>query len=398
VTVLGAGFRAPLRVTFGALQATVRQVTDTAIEVDTPIAPQPLLPGMTLPVDVTVVNDLSSEEPATDTLTGGFLYTLAASPTFFVAEVTPNRGPAAGGTAVTVRGQGFRSPLRVEMGGIAVTGAAVVSASEIRLITPPAPRALGPGETLAVDVTVVNALGEPDSSSATLVGAFTYQQDALPVIVIRSLEPQEGPLAGGTTVTLTGQGFTPGNPVAVELAGVRQRMEQVVDATTVTFVTAGTTVAACPAGGRLVQAGVRVTDLATQARGESGDSFTYLLDAPRIRRVTPGSGSQFGANVVIEGEGFAGSVRVELTTMTETLTAEVRQVTPTRIDVRTPAVPDTFFPEVDCVTANNTAGKRFVEVTLAVQVTHLDNGCSDVFGGVFTYQPANPSCREVTPP
>lgn len=405
VTVQGAGFEEPVRVTFGGVQATVRSVSSSAIEVDTPRSAQPVEAGGFLTVDVAVTNDLSSGEPPMDTLTGGFTYTLGAAPAFFVQEVDPPRGPAAGGTAITVRGQGFRAPIRLEMGGVVVTGATLVSDTEIQATTPPAAQTVPAGTSLAVDVTVTNALGSETSSSAVLVGGFTYFEEAPEPpgpIVIESLSPTEGPIDGGTVVTITGSGFPAGEPVAVELAGVRQRAESVVDGTTIRFTTAGIDEPAqCPVDGRVAQRGVTVTFPASGTSGDSGDVFTYLLTVPRISRVS-GTGQQTGSTIVIDGQGFGdeGSVdvRVDLVAGGETFATQVTQATPTRITIRTPRFADDFFPEQDCVTDVSTQGRRFVERTVDVVVTNLDNGCADTAGGALTIFPSDTRCRETEPP
>lgn len=403
VVVQGSGFRAPVRVTFGGVQATVVEVSDTEVRVDTPPSPQPVEAGGSLPVDVAVTNDLGSGDPGMDTLAGGFTYSRASPQPVFISSVDPPTGSAAGGDTVNVRGSGFQAPVQVSFGDVQAS-VRVVTSTAIQVVTPAAPQPVDPGGSLAVDVTVQNALGSPTSSSTTLVGGFTYTEDAPDPLVISSLDPSEGPLDGGTRVTVTGSGFTPGSPVSVELAGVRQRAETVVDATTLEFTTAGADPPdPCPADGRLVQRNMTVTLLDSGLSASSGLTFTYLLNAPQVSRVSPATSSQFGSTVVVEGSGFGedGAVIVEVDLVTDdgqVLSAEVRRASPTEITIRTPAVPDTFFPEEDCVTEVTTQGKRYLERTVDVRVTNLDNGCVDVFGGRLTYRPSDTRCRETAPP
>lgn len=406
VIVQGSGFNAPLRVTFGGVQATVRSVSSTEVEVDTPPSPTPVDPGGSLPVDVAVTNDLGSGEPVMDTLTGGFTYTTAAAEPVFISRVVPPTGDAAGGETVNVQGSGFQAPLQITFGGVQATVNTVTSTS-IEVITPASPQPIDPGGSLTVDVTVQNALGSSTSSSATLAGGFTYQEDDVvppDPVVVTSLDPTSGPLEGGTSVTLTGSGFTVGSPVSVELAGVRQQAETVVDETTVRFTTVGADdPATCPPDGRLVQRGVTVTLLDSGESGTSGIAFTYLLDAPQITRVSPRTSSQFGSIVVIEGSGFGDedSVNVEVDLLTDdgqVLSAEVRDASPDSLRIVTPSVPDTFFSEEACVTEVSTQGMRYLERAVDVRVTNLDNGCLDVFGGTLTYRPSDTRCRETSPP
>lgn len=403
VVVQGSGLRSPLRLTFGGVQATVTAVSATEIQAETPPSPEPVDAGGSLPVDVTVTNDLGSGNPVMDTLAGGFTYTRAPAEPLFVSAVEPPTGSAAGGESVTVQGSGFQAPLQVSFGGVQATVGTVTSTA-LEVTTPASPQPVDPGDTLVVDVTVQNALGSSTSSAATLAGGFTYVADVPDPLVIRAIDPTEGPIEGGTRVTLTGSGFTPGSPVSVELAGVRQQAETVVDETTVELTTVGAEVPdTCPANGRLVQRGVTVTLLDSGQSASSGLTFTYLLDVPQISRVSPSTSSQFGSTVVIEGMGFGeeGMVSVEVDLLTDegqVLSAEVRRASPTEITIRTPSVPDTFFPEEDCVTDVDTQGKRFVERTVDLRVTNLANGCADVFGGSLTYRPADTRCRETEPP
>ena len=80
---------------------------------------------------------------------------------------TPAAGPAAGGTAVVILGRGFQVGAAVTVGGGAATGVSVPSSERIECTTPA--HALG-----VVDVVVTN----PDASTATLLGGFTYQTAA----------------------------------------------------------------------------------------------------------------------------------------------------------------------------------------------------------------------------
>lgn len=54
----------------------------------------------------------------------------------FITDITPNAGPAGGGTAVVIRGQGFVAPLRVFFGDVKATVTSS-SSSVINVVTPP---------------------------------------------------------------------------------------------------------------------------------------------------------------------------------------------------------------------------------------------------------------------
>ena len=83
-----------------------------------------------------------------------------------VTTVSPNHGPASGGTAVTISGSNFKNGASVTFGGAVAEDATVVSSSQMTCTTP----AHYPS---TVDVTVTN----PDDQSGTLLRGFTYESD-----------------------------------------------------------------------------------------------------------------------------------------------------------------------------------------------------------------------------
>ena len=103
VTIKGTGFVAGATVTIGLSPATeVNVVSDTEITAKTPAgsgAPE---------VVVSDTNGISS---------GGPTYIYIAPPT--VESITPPQGPAAGGTAVTIKGTGFLTGATVTIGAAA---------------------------------------------------------------------------------------------------------------------------------------------------------------------------------------------------------------------------------------------------------------------------------------
>lgn len=87
-----------------------------------------------------------------------------------VTAVSPNRGPASGGTAVTIAGSNFKPGATVTFGSAAADNVTVLSGSQITCITPPHFPA-------TVDVTVRN----PNGQSGTLLRGFTYESDVASV-------------------------------------------------------------------------------------------------------------------------------------------------------------------------------------------------------------------------
>lgn len=106
-----------------------------------------------------------------------------------VIGVTPPHGPFAGGTSALVSGNGFLPDVRVWFDDVEASDVIAIGPTKVQVTVP----AHAPG---GVDVTVQN--GDDESTRRTLAGAYTF--DALFV------EPDSGPVAGGTVLTIYGSG------------------------------------------------------------------------------------------------------------------------------------------------------------------------------------------------
>ncbi len=391
VTVRGGGFREPLRVDFGSRPGVDPMVNGSgdAITVVVPPSAQPVPAGESLVVDVTVTNSLNDPMPPVATLGGAYAYVSGpAQQVPVVASVAPESGPNAGGTRVTILGANFDSNPSVFFGPQAATNVTAESATRLTATTP----AAGSSSDQAVDVTVRNSNG----FEGTLPMGFTYETLATP-IVITAMDPSRGTFLGGTSVTVSGQGFPTGGTVTVELAGVRQTGEVVDGESSLRFTTAGVAIGTCPPGGELPQQGLVVTDVATGNMGSSGLTFTYTVPMPAISRVSPTFGPQLGNSTVnIEGAGFEEPVRVVFSRDGQDLGAAVLSQTPSLIRVNTPRLPDELLPEVACDFSGD-PGLRYVDATVSVQVINQTTGCADTFGNAYTYSPTDPSCRPAPP-
>ena len=119
---------------------------------------------------------------------------VAAGPT--VTGISPNSGPTAGGTVVTITGTGFTGATGVDFGTTAATNVTVVNDTTVT--------ADSPAGTGGVDVTV----STPNGASATSTAdKFTYTVTVI-APTVTGVSPNSGPAAGGTLVTITGTGFT----------------------------------------------------------------------------------------------------------------------------------------------------------------------------------------------
>ena len=138
-----------------------------------------------------------------------------------VDAVSPNSGPTAGGTAVTISGTGFGTGATVTFGGTSAS-ANVVGSTTINAIAPS--HASG-----QVNIVVTN----PGGQSVTVTNGFTYASAPAPSVT--NITPNSGSTAGGTSVTITGSAFASG--ATVSIGGVAATNVNFVNSTTITATT-----------------------------------------------------------------------------------------------------------------------------------------------------------------
>jgi hypothetical protein len=113
-----------------------------------------------------------------------------------VTKVAPPKGPAAGGTSVTITGTNLSEATAVTFGSVPAAGFTVKSATSIT--------AVSPAETAeTVDVTVTSPGGTSAKSAAD---HFKFGPPT-----IAEVSPNNGSIAGGTSVTVKGTGFALGS-------------------------------------------------------------------------------------------------------------------------------------------------------------------------------------------
>jgi hypothetical protein len=255
VVLTGTGLTGATAVTFGGTPATSFTVnSDTQI---TAVAPAG---SGTVQVTVTTAGGVSN----------GLVYTYVAVPT--LATVVPNVGPVAGGTTVVLTGTGLTGASAVTFGGTPATSFTVDSATQITAVAP-----AGTG-TVQIAVTTVGG-----TSNGV---AYTY----VAVPTLATVVPNVGPVAGGTTVVLTGTGLTGAS--AVTFGGTPATSFTVNSATQITAV--------APAGSGTVQVTV------TTAGGTSnGVGYTYVA-VPALTTVLPNVGLEAGGTtVIVTGTGLS---------------------------------------------------------------------------------------------
>ncbi|NUK27205.1 IPT/TIG domain-containing protein [Streptomyces lunaelactis] len=180
-----------------------------------------------------------------------------------VSSLDPNKGPIAGGTAVTINGSGFTGVTAVRFGTVSASFT-VISTSQI-IATSPA----GSG---TVNVTVV-------ATSGTSNG-FAYTYVAIPVL--SSLAPGRGPTSGGNTVIVTGTNLSAATSVQFNTSPA------VITGNSATQVTV--TAPAAPAAPAVVTV--------TTAGGASNPLSYFYIPAPTISLLSPDKGPLSAGNTV----------------------------------------------------------------------------------------------------
>jgi alpha-tubulin suppressor-like RCC1 family protein len=182
-----------------------------------------------------------------------------------VTTVSPNSGPTAGGSSVTVKGVEFTGATSVKFGATSAASFTVGSSTSISAVSPP-----GVG---TVDVTVTT----PEGTSATGTGdQFAY----LPVPTVAGVSPNSGPEAGGTAVAITGTEFT--GATSVTFGATSAASFTVNSATSITAVS--------PAGVRSVDISVTTPE---------GTSAPVAADRFRYERTETAGPPEFGRCVKV---------------------------------------------------------------------------------------------------
>jgi hypothetical protein len=198
-----------------------------------------------------------------------------------ISGLTPTSGPESGGTSVVITGTNFTGATSVLFGSTPAASFTIDSDTQITAVSPPHTPA-------TVGVTVSNPAGPSNP------GNFTFT----PLISVLTIDPNFGPAAGGTVVTITGTCFT--GATGVDFGGIAGTAFTVVDDSTITVST--------PAGTGLVDVTVHGT-VACGGDTTVTDGFQYILPgAPVMTGITPNSGPDTGGTpVTITGSGFTGA-------------------------------------------------------------------------------------------
>lgn len=210
--------------------------------------------------------------------TAGTGFTPVILPT--VTGITPANGSVVGGTEVTITGTKFTGATAVTFDGIAATEFLVVNATSITATTP------------AHDEGVVDVVVTTPGGAATKT--FTYETEVIPTPTVTGISPANGPVSGGTEVTITGTKLT--GTTSVTFDGIAATAFSVASDTSITATTP-----AHVAGS--------VDAVVTTPGGAATVTYTYeeiVLPAPTVTSMDPATGvaGEQLTGVSITGENF----------------------------------------------------------------------------------------------
>ncbi len=257
--------------------------------------------GMVLPIIQTTRNATTIDEVAADSAGLGRL-TQTRNQTLsntsvqlggpIITGIAPTQGSSNGDTTILITGSRFTGVTAVNFGPAAALQMAVFSDTQIQAISP----SLNAAGQSTVHVIAVSPAG---ASIASAADEFTY----LSPPVVSGIDPNSGPQTGGTTVTITGSGFT--GVTGVNFGAIAAAAFTFVSDTQVTAVSPGIP-------------GVAVMDITiTTPNGTSAtgtpDLFTYSspVPVPTIFEINPQVGpSTGGFQMILIGGGFTGATGV----------------------------------------------------------------------------------------
>lgn len=207
IHIKGTSFTGATAVHFGASSAT-------SFTVDSPTLITAISPGgAPSVVDVTVTTPAGTSPTSPDDL---FTFYNNLPPPV-IHQIAPEKGPAAGGTSVTILGRDFIEATAVEFGGVSATSFKVDSSECEPTFTKfcAVLTAVAPPESVGrVEVVVKTPSG---SSEGRRCGDYPLPPVCHPEPfftfmhpTITNVSPDSGSVAGGTSVTITGTGFDAG--------------------------------------------------------------------------------------------------------------------------------------------------------------------------------------------
>jgi hypothetical protein len=296
-----------------------------------------------------------------------------------ISRVEPAIGRPAGGETIRIIGTNFRTPVRV----LFDTGAALAVEATVVSVTPTVIEVITPGvnvitgQELVADIIVLTEAGTAAEQRVELTDAFTYRNESL-TPRISTATPNSGPVTGGTTVTIFGDGFQA--PVQVLFGAAEARVISVDFSKILVEAPAGRDTSDDGSGAVTGPVPIIVRNINSQTEDALDAGFRYV-NKVAITAVGPG-GSPFtgGQRVEIDGTGFVGPVVINVRTAEGDIGLLPISVSGTKIIAITPAI------DID----------NCEDVSGELVVTNIVNG-DQAIGPLFTFFVTSPLIVNVSP-
>ncbi|HEX7707779.1 MAG TPA: IPT/TIG domain-containing protein [Thermoanaerobaculia bacterium] len=399
IRITGTNFRGPIRVLFdlgGAMpvEAFVIGHTGSLIEVVTPAVN--LGAGQQLEARIIVITEAgTASEERVDRAAAFTFRNERLTP--IISTASPNSGPIAGGTIVTLFGEGFQYPVQVLFGS---AEARIIDVKYAQIIVEaPTARDTNPNGsgtvTGPINVIVRNINSQTE---ATLTGGFRY----VAAMQITSVAPVSGPATGGTVVVIDGTGFV--SPVDVTVAGQRARVLDASSGTRLVVQTEPLPISCSGASGAVIVTNVANGDSDTYGDAANEVNFVYHAVSPFFTALvatgggTPVPGSSLTATIRDPGVGPLGQADIRFEIAGRTLIPSPSLITTGSGSQQfTMALPTTGFefPTESCVTGLGT-GTRLGPVEAQLLFRNLSTGCTDT--ATITVNPPGANSCVVPPP
>ena len=381
ITISGTNFRAPLKVLFdpgtGVLptEVSIVSASETAIQVLTPKVN--IAAGQQSKFNITVITQQGSTSERRVSSAAAFTFQLdVLTPTPTTAS--PASGPIDGGTRVTIFGSGFQSPVQVFFGAAEAT-VIKTTFDQIIAISPTA-RTAGV-TTGAVGIRIINLTS---AKEATLASGFNYAEK----MHITAVGPTQGPITGGTRVTIDGNGFDTGG-VAVTIGGVAAQ-PVFVSGTRLIAITGAPTINGCSN----IPGPTSVVNI-NNGDSDTGPTFTFILDKPFILSVTTTATPFPGTNAFVTVANALGTPRITIGGQTATISGSTTN--PDGSVIYTIVIPANV--KLDTLACTGVAGANAPQPTsFDVVYTSLLTSCTDTATKALTVSPPNTPVLFVTPP
>jgi hypothetical protein len=238
----GSNFSGATAVHFGTrVASSVTVVSPTMIEAVSPIGPG------TVDVTVTTPEGTSEATPA-----DRFTY-IPSEPAPTISKLSTSAGPAAGGTSVAITGAAFNGTRTVKFGAQDATSFTITSESSITAVAPP-------GTSGNVNIAIATPYGTTPESNKS---RFKYEAPT-----VGAISPASGPIAGGTTIAITGSGFAQGSTGTTFAFGT-------IEATSVSCSSTTSCTAVAPAAKKASTVDVRASVEKAKSEKTTADQYVY---------------------------------------------------------------------------------------------------------------------------